>query len=81
MTERARVHLVERTITERFYYDPVAVNAELERRDPPWPNASHHDRILDLFEDVDGSQYGDRLFSSDANPSVGCELVERWDDE
>jgi hypothetical protein len=79
--ERKRLYIVERTVTERFSYDPDEVMALIASRPLPWSTCSKEDRIIDFFEDVDGSVYGDRVFSSDANPSIGVELVEQWDDE
>ena len=81
MNERKRLYYVERTLTERFYYDPDEVKTHLIGRPLPFNGCTDEDRIIDLFEDVDGSAYGDRIFSHDANPGVGCELREQWDDE
>lgn len=39
------------------------------------------DRIVWMFELLDGSQFGDMFFGSLADQDGGCELVKRWDDE
>jgi hypothetical protein len=68
-----QVYVLEQTVTERYFYDPVAL-------------AQNHgvttaDEVIELFEKHDGSVYCDELFYNDANPSVGVELVTRWDDD
>ncbi|MDE2098611.1 MAG: hypothetical protein KGL39_15260 [Patescibacteria group bacterium] len=72
-TARERVHLVVRTVTERFFYDPVRLALEF--------GITTADEVIEFFEEHEGSLYGDELFSSDANPQVSIELEARWDDE
>lgn len=79
---RQRVYIIERTVTERFYYDPEEI-----ARDFNWPEIEGHyrgtfeDFVIETFEQHEGSLFANNYFSDDANPSVGHELVERWDDE
>ena len=71
--ERKRVYIVEQTVTERYYYDPIELAQE--------HGITTADEVIEFFELHDGSAYQDRWFHNDANPSVGIDLVERWDDE
>jgi hypothetical protein len=80
VTDRKRVYSVERTLVERFLYDPEELRLSWADRLDAF-GGSFEDFVVDLFEHVDGSQLGDGFFYHDANPSVGIELVERWDDE
>lgn len=79
---RKRVYQVERTVTERFFYDPDEI-----KRTFGWAARGFDDDktfeefVVAKFEEHDGSQYGDSIFYSDANPQVGIDLIERWDDE
>ena len=77
---RKRVYIVEHTITERYYYDPAQIKSAFGGS---WKDygGSFEDFVIELFEEHDGSQFHGKFFYNDASPSVGVELVERWDDE
>lgn len=57
------------TLTERYYVTDEALAAVqgAESRD---------DALIELFELHNGSQYSERFFYHDANPSVGIEVEE-----
>lgn len=76
-TPRRRIYILKQTIVERYFYDPVAVFKEFG-----WNSSvPQEDFIIETFQRYDGSQFCDDWFTNDASPSVGIELVERWDDE
>lgn len=84
--ERQRVYVLEQTVTERYYYDPEKLAADFADEYKAWqgwnpPTYTWDDFVIYLFEQYDGSQFCDTLFYNDANPSVGAELTEAWDDE
>lgn len=80
MTERKRVYIVERTITERFYYNPEEIRLSFgDALDAH--EGSFDDFVIETFEQIEGCQMGDKFFYHDASPDVGIELIERWDDE
>lgn len=81
--KRTRVYIVEQTVIERYFYTPDEIKTTFA---DAWGDAeargeSFGDFVIGLFEEHDGSVFHGRFFYNDANPSVGVELVERWDDE
>lgn len=80
--ERKRVYMVERTLTERYFYDPedlrVSWADRLDAFDGTFPT---EDFVIDLFEHIGGSRLGDGFFYHDASPDVSVVLIERWDNE
>lgn len=82
---RKRVYILEQTVTERCYYDPDEIQDRFSDEWNAWlrthSGRPFGDFVIEMFELHDGSQFGDQVFYNDANPSVGIQLVERWDDE
>lgn len=79
--QRGRVYMIERTVTERFFYDPVEIAREFDWPTNGLPGEKFEDFVIRVFERFDGSIYGDEFFPSDANPDGGIDVIERWDDE
>jgi hypothetical protein len=80
VTDRKRVHILEQTVTERYYYDPEQIRSDFAEALDGWTD-SFEDFVIETFEQHDGSRFMEHWFYNDANPSVGVELTERWDDE
>lgn len=80
-SERKRVYFVERTVTDRFFYDPDEIKREFGWDLILSADKNFEDFVIETFEQHDGSLYADRFFYNDASTSVGTELVEMWDDE
>ena len=80
--ERKRVHIIEHTVTERYYFDPAEIAEKFN-----WDEIKDHyrgsfeDFVIETFEQHQGSLFANHWFYDDANPSVGVEIIERWDDE
>ena len=87
------LHLLVRTTKETHGYDPDHALDFWHHIAPwipdesPWHGygeadwKSDEDRIISLFELLEGSMLGDIIFSSHADGDAACELVERMDDE
>jgi hypothetical protein len=79
------VHVLRMTHTAHYYYDPAEVLA-FARSTPElepllYGVTADDDVIIYTFEALAESQLADKLFHSDASDDVGCELIERKDDE
>jgi hypothetical protein len=71
-------HYLIATHTDKLEYDPAAVLAFLARNPdiPLYGATTDDDRIIHVFQAVNGSTYADEhLFSSLAADEYGCELV------
>lgn len=81
--DRELVFLIEQTIVKRYYYTPSFLKTHFEDawRECEARGGTFDDFVIDLFQEYDGSVFHGRFFYDDANPSVGYELIERWDDD
>lgn len=85
-------YLLVRKTTASHEYDPDhaldfwRVVAPWIPKESPWDGygeadwKSDDDRIISLFELLEGSMLGDIIFGSLADDDGYCELVKRWDD-
>lgn len=80
----AKQHLLISTHTEEFEYDAEKVLTFLGRNPhlvELYGATSDEDKIIHVFNAVNGSALGDELFSSTASDDFGQELIVRDDDE
>lgn len=70
------VHLIRVTTIEDHQFDPAMVRQILDSDNKPM----NDDTVIALFESLNGSIYGDEVFSSLANLDVGYHFIVRPDD-
>lgn len=71
--EPGKRYVLRRTLVENYHIDPLVLIDRFGSHAKP--ETSFEDFVIEVFQQVDGSQFGDRFFYFDANPGVGIELI------
>lgn len=72
-------HILRRTTTEEFSFDPATIREHFGWKLDEW-DGTYEDFVISLFEEHDGSIFGDRFFYDTTNTDSGLEVIEREDD-